>query len=215
MESGQRIVWETWHRQRRGPIAKKHQLVEAATQLGRNPKHVIDEMVRRRFLVPLFRGVYYVRDPEEVSLGITKRDPLHLFALGAKDAPLGNWYFALESAQRIHGESQEHRTVETVVSNAVQRADPIEIAGRRFEILRWPHVPMHDGIGDVDGLPVSMPSRTIVDHLYRDYWLQRRGQPMTGRWRTVTWHADRSLAKRYLAHYPAAFREWAKRQLEV
>lgn len=215
MESPHRLIWENWHRQRRGRIARKEQLVEAATRLGRNPKHVIDELVRRKFVVPLFRGVYYVRDPEEVSLGTEKHDALHLFTLGATHADLGHWYFALESAQRIHGESQEHRTVETVVSDKVQRPEPVTIAGRQFEILCWTDVPMHEGVGEVDGLPVAMPSRTIVDHLYRDYWRTRKGEPATGRWRTVTWHADPAMARRYLARYAEPFRTWARKQLEA
>lgn len=217
-ESAQQVIWETWHRQANDEVVPRPALEKFARLLHADPKQTIDQLVRRRLIVPLFRGFYYVRTPQEVALGQPKYDALQLFSLGARWADVEECYFGLETALHIHGLSQEFRRVEYVISNRVQRTNPIEIEDRGFQILRWTAAPVkrESGIGRFRGMRVSTPPRTAVDFLYQDYWATQRGNEALGRWRDLLARVNLKDAHNYLLKFKdVRFHEWARPRLGV
>ena len=198
-------IWESLVRNER-ELTTRPDLEELARRLGKEPRNAIDHLVRSGYLVPLFKGSYYVRDPAELRLNVTKHDPLELFADSARWKGLDPWYFGLHTALRLHGMTHEFRRWETVISAHVYRIGGIEILGRKFIIHKWNRAITTFGVIRLNGLPVSDPEKTVLDLAYYDYWRERRGHAPTEDWKTYLHSVDRGKLKRYLARFPAYFR---------
>ena len=198
-------IWESLVRNER-ELTTRPDLEELARRLGKEPRNAIDHLVRSGYLVPLFKGSYYVRDPAELRLNVTKHDPLELFADSARWKGLDPWYFGLHTALRLHGMTHEFRRWETVISGRVYRIGGIEILSRKFVIHKWNRALTTFGIIRLNGLPVSDPEKTVLDLAYHDYWSERKGHAPTEDWKTYLHSVDRRKLKRHLARFPAYFR---------
>lgn len=205
------LVWETLAR-RGVDVVTTDALAGLARTAGLDARHAVDHLVRSRRLEPLFKGVYYVRRPEEVMLGVERRSPLELFALAAKAKGIGRWYFGLHTALRLHGMTHEHRGDVEVVCEGLHRPLGVEMAGTRFVIHKWKPDLFGWGVTRIRGLPVSDPARTVLDLAYRDYWAARKGRAPTGEWRE---HLDRVEAAdlaRWSRRMPEPVRAWMREQ---
>lgn len=198
-------IWESLVRNER-ELTTRPDLEELARRLGKDPRNAIDHLVRSGYLVPLFKGSYYVRNPAEIRLHLTNHDPLELFADSARWKGLEPWYFGLHTALRLHGMTHEFRRWETVISGRVYRIGGIEILSRRFVIHKWNRALTTFGIIRLKRLPVSDPEKTVLDLAYHDYWRERQGHAPTGDWKTYLNSVDADKLKRYLARFPAYFR---------
>jgi len=67
------VIWEVLARAKR-EIVTSHDLAELARRLDRKPEHVTRHLRRESYLLPLFKGYYYVRSPEEIRLGEERRE---------------------------------------------------------------------------------------------------------------------------------------------
>lgn len=201
------LVWESLVRNDR-ELVTTPELNELALRLGRNPRNVIDHLVRIGYLAPLFRGSYYVRYPTEIRLGVPRRNHLELFAVAAEAKGLGRWYFGLYTALRLNGLTHEYRREETVISERLYRIEGVNIAGRRFVVRRWDSKVIKFGILRMGGLPVSDREKTVLDLAYLDYWSERRGHATSGEWRTHLDRIESAKLHRYLERFPDYFRKW-------
>src|SRR3990172_12450109 len=68
------------------------------------------------YLVRIFRGIFYVKSPEELKLGRHRYDHLELVAKGLELKKVTRWYFGLHTALKLNNMTHEHFTVEDVVS---------------------------------------------------------------------------------------------------
>lgn len=201
------VLWETLVRKDR-EVVTTPELEGLARKIGKDPRHAIDNLVRSRRLEPLFKGSYYVKWPDELLLGVQRKNPRELFALAAGTRDIGRWYFGLHTALRLHGMTHEHRPVETVISERMYRILGIEIAGTRFIVHKWSGDLFGFGVTRLDGLPVSDPARTVLDLAYADYWEKRHGRVPTGEWLEHLSRVDGAKFWDYVSRAPTPLRDW-------
>src|SRR5581483_7273612 len=82
---------------------------------------VIRYLSSRRYLLRIFRGIFYVRSLEEIKLGRSKYNHLELVAKGLELKGVKEWYFGLHSALKLNNMTHEHFAVEEVVSDSIFR----------------------------------------------------------------------------------------------
>lgn len=199
------VLWEVLVRKGK-ELATTDTLKEMALELEKDPRNAIDHLVRAGYLTPLFKGTYYVRRPEEVRLGTRRYNHLELFALAARVKPLGNWYFGLHTALRLHGMSHEHPTSEEVISDRLYRIEGVSIGGHTFKIHRWSTPVCTFGVTAVNRLPVSDREKTVLDLAYHDLWRLRKSHPPSGEWKEHVDAVSKPRLREYLHHYPPALK---------
>ncbi len=194
-------VWEVLARAKR-EVVTSHDLAELARRLDRKPEHVTRHLRREGYLLPLFKGYYYVCSAEEIRLREERRNPLELFALAARAKGIGSWYFGLHTALRLNGMTHEDRREETVVSDRFYRIRGVRIGARTFVIHKW--APELLTVGLIEKAPYcySDPEKTVLDLAYLDYWRRRKGRPETRAWVEHSETVDTRRLRRYLTHYP-------------
>ncbi len=165
------------------------------------------------YLLPLFRGFYYVRSPEEIRLNTERRDALELFALAARAKGIGDWYFGLDTALRLNGLSHESTREESVISRSFYRVHGVPIGSRRFVIHKWTSKLFGFGLVRRGSYRVSDREKTILDLAYLDFWRAGKGHPPRRTWLDHFAAADRSKMIRYLPHYPDRVRRMVEDRL--
>jgi hypothetical protein len=202
--NGSTVIWEVLARTKREVVTSRD-LADLASRLGRKREHVARHLRRGGYLLPLFKGYYYVRSPEEVRLGEERRNPLELFALAACAKGIGSWYFGLHTALRLNGMTHEDRREETVISDSFYRIRGVPIGRRRFVIHKWATGLLAFGLLERGPYRYSDPEKTVLDLAYSD-WRRRKGRTESRAWTDHIDLVDERRLRRYLVRYPAAVR---------
>jgi hypothetical protein len=199
-------LWEVPFREGR-EVLTSEALTAMARRIGATPEHALRHLRREGYLLPLFRGYYYVRSPDEMRLHLERHDPLALFALAARAKGIGPWYFGLHTALRLNDLTHEDRREETVVSRHFYRIGGVPIGSRRFVIHKWGPELFGFGLERHGTYRVSDPEKTVLDLAYLDYWASRKGHPEAREWAEHLSSVDAAKVRRYLVHYPEPLRK--------
>lgn len=183
-------------------VARTTDVAALARRIRKDPADVATALVRSRRLIPLFKGYYYVRRPEDMGLLPPRHNALELFALGARAKGIGPWYFGLETALRLNGMTHEDGGVDFVVNARLFRPSAVKVGLRRFVILRWkPEMLAFGGLRD-GLLRWSNPEKTLLDLAFHETNRAARGAPRAGLWTEYVGSVDTRKARAYLRHYP-------------
>ncbi|MDG6898388.1 MAG: hypothetical protein JRN24_01485 [Nitrososphaerota archaeon] len=205
-------LWEVAAREGREVLASAD-LSAMADRVGARPEHALRHLRREHYLLPLFRGFYYVRTPEEVRLHTERYEPLELFALAARAKGIGEWYYGLETALRLNGLTHEDRREETVVSRSFYRIRGVPIGTRRFVVHKWDPALFRFGLVRRGSYRVSDPEKTVLDLAYLDHWRERKGHSPTRTWTEHVGSVDARKVRRYLPRYPEELRRIVEERL--
>lgn len=198
-------VWEVLARAKREVISSSD-IADLSRRINRKPEHVIRHLRREGYLLPLFRGYYYVRSPSEICLGEERRNPLELFALAAEAKSIGGWYFGLHTALRLNRMTHESILEEDVISDSMYRIRGVPIGTRKFIVHRWAPELVSFGLLETAPYRFSDPEKTVLDLAYLDYWRRTKGRAANLAWRAHIDGVDMKRLKRYVDHYPDSVR---------
>ncbi len=212
IRSSSTSLWEVPVREGR-EVLTSEALSTMARRIGAKPEHALRHLRREGYLLPLFRGYYYVRTPEELRLHIERHDPLELFALAARAKGIGAWYYGLHTALRLNGLTHEDRREEAVVSRSIYRIHGVPIGGHRFVIHRWGAKLFGFGLERRATYRVSDPEKTVLDLAYLDHWTANKGHPVARTWVEHLGSIDARKVRRYLSHYPEEVRRTVEGRL--
>ena len=205
-------LWEVPVREGR-EVLTSAELATMARRIGAKPEHALRHLRREGYLLPLFRGYYYVRTAEELRLHTERRDPRELFALAARAKGIGEWYFGLSTALRLNGLTHEDRREESVVSRAFYRIKGVPIGSRRFVIHKWGADLFGFGLLRRGSYRVSDPEKTVLDLAYLDYWTEKKEHGATRVWVEHLGSVDGRRLRGYLGHYPPGVKGMVEERL--
>lgn len=130
-------------------------------------KSAIHYLTKMKYLVRIFRGIFYVKTLEEFKLGTTsKYNHLELVAKGLELKGVKNWYFGRHTALKLNNMTHEYFTIDEVISDTIFRAKPINIAGNKFRFVKLSPVLLNFGIKKEKMYRYSDPEKTILDFIY-------------------------------------------------
>jgi predicted transcriptional regulator of viral defense system len=122
---------------------------------------------RKKYLVRIFRGLFYVKSLEEFKLGKSRYNHLELVSKGLEIKGVKNWYFGLNSALKLNNMTHEYFTVQDVISDSIFRANPFDIAGHKFRFVKLSSPLVKFGIKkEAKYIRYSDPEKTILDLVY-------------------------------------------------
>lgn len=131
-------------------------------------RSAIQYLLKERYLIRIFKGIFYLRTFDEVKLGRNKYSHLELVSKGMDLKGVKNWYFGLYTALKLNNLTHEYFTVDYVLNDKIFRAKPIDIAGHKFRFLKLK--PNLFGFGTIKkDLKHSDVEKTALDfiHLWR------------------------------------------------
>lgn len=76
--------------------------------------------IKKKYVIRIFRGIFYLRSLEEIKLGRTKYNHLELVSKGLEIKKVRNWYFGLHTALKHNNMTHEHLSIEDVIENEVR-----------------------------------------------------------------------------------------------
>ncbi len=122
--------------------------------------------IKRRYLLRIFKGIFYLRPLEELELGRRKYNHLELVARGLAIKKVSSWYFGLHTALKLNNMTHEHFSIEEVVSDRIFRAKPVKIAGYPFKFIKLSPTLLGFGVIERNGVRYSDPEKTLLDFAY-------------------------------------------------
>jgi len=153
---------------RSNKVVSSSEIREACRLLGVGFKSAWAGLERAGALEPvLFKGVYYVRSPEERQLGTIQQDVFDVIAQACNLKLEENWYFSLATALLLNGLSeQQHLTTVTIACKKRVKRRKTSFAGLSVEFKQLTGVPFNKLIRRVGVKRFSEPARTLADYAY-------------------------------------------------
>lgn len=127
---------------------------------------VVKYLVERKYLIRIFRGIFYVKTPDEIATGGTKYNHRELVAKGLELKGVKNWYFGLYTALKINNLTHEHYVIEDVLNDSILRSKPMAIAGYKFKFHKLSSELFTFGIKSEGNIKYSDIEKTILDFIY-------------------------------------------------
>lgn len=130
-------------------------------------KSAIHYLTKMKYLIRIFRGIFYVKTLEEFKLGVIKKyNHPELVAKGLELKGIKNWYFGLHTALKLNNMTHEYFTVDEVISDTIFRPRPINIAGNKFRFVKISPTLLNFGMKKEKTYRYSDPEKTILDFIY-------------------------------------------------
>ena len=166
-------------------------------------KSAIHYLTKMKYLVRIFRGIFYVRTLEEFKLGATsKYNYLELVAKGLELKGVKNWYFGLHTALKLNNMTHEYFTIDEAISDTIFRAKPISIAGNRFRFVKLSPALLNFGIKKEKMYRYSDPEKTILDFIYLSAYGGMSAERIVMKVVDWTGNISKSRIRKYSASYP-------------
>jgi hypothetical protein len=117
-------------------FVKADEIKGYCSDFGLDYYNTIRNLTARNYLLRIFKGIFYVRNFEEVKMGGARYSHLELVSRGMELKGISNWYFGLNTALKLNNATHEHFAVDYVVNDTLFRNRPIDIAGYKFRFVK-------------------------------------------------------------------------------
>ncbi len=146
-------------------FVKADEIKRYCQDFGLDYYNTIRNLTARKYLLRIFRGVFYVKSFDEVKMGSMKYSHLELVSKGMELKGIVNWYFGLYTALKLNNVTHEHFTVDYVVNDTIFRSKSINIAGYKFRFVKLKNSLFDFGL-KVNKYRYSDLEKTILDLVY-------------------------------------------------
>ncbi len=172
-----------------------------------NPENSIRNLAARGFIVRIFKGLFYVKDFEDVMMGRSKYSHLEIVAKGLEIMNITSWYFCLHTALKLNNLTHETLNLDYIASDTLFRGKVIKIAGHRFKFHKLNPLLFNFGIqSDIKPLRFSDVEKTILDIIYINRYNAVPEKRIAMDFGDLVEQADRKRIDKYLEHYPKTVR---------
>ena len=175
-------------------------------EYGMSYYNTVRNLISAGYLVRIFRGIFYVKDFNEVKLGRLNIPHLELIAKGIEIKGIKNWYYGLYTALKLNNVTHEYFSIDYVINDRIFRYKPIDIAGYKIKFVKLKGELTRFGITG-DTYRYSDLEKTILDMIY--LW-RYNGKPREKIIMDISDYADNistTRLRKYLSHYPKTVKD--------
>ncbi len=144
---------------------KSSEIIEYCEYFNLNYNNIIRYFISRGYLLRIFRGIFYVKNLEELKFGLKKYSNLELVSKGLDLKGIKNWYFGLYTALKLNNMTHEYFTINYIISENLYRNKPININSIKFKFIKLKPNLFNFGIIE-NGFRYSDLEKTILDFIY-------------------------------------------------
>ncbi|MDR2707851.1 MAG: hypothetical protein LBB87_03790, partial [Nitrososphaerota archaeon] len=134
--------------------------------INTNYETTIRHLLSRKHAIRIFKGIFYIKTPQETKYHTQKYSHLELVTKGLELKGVKNWYFGLHTALKLNNLIHEYFTIDNVINDKLLRSNPIKIAGYKFKFSKLAPKLLEFGIIKNNTYPYSDPEKTILDFIY-------------------------------------------------
>lgn len=138
-------------------------------ELGLDYYATIKYLTRHKYLVRIFKGIFYIKSIEERKLNKLDTSYFEIIKEALNIKGVKNWYFGLETALKLNNITHEYFTVDYVVNDKLFRAKPILILGHKVRFVKLSPKLLSFGIIR-DKISYSDPEKTLLDLFYLKHY---------------------------------------------
>jgi len=146
-------------------FVKSDEIKEYCDLLNLNYENVIRYFISRGYLLRIFRGLFYVKNLEELKFSSKKYSHLELVSKGLELKGIKNWYFSLYTALSLNNATHEFFTIDYVISENLYRNKMININNYKFKFMKLKPDLLNFGIIE-NKYRYSDLEKTILDFIY-------------------------------------------------
>jgi hypothetical protein len=185
----------------------RDQLEPICAAIGKDYRTVVHYLLEHKFLIRTFRGIFYVRGPDEIQRGITKPTVYELMAKSLELKMVTKWYYGLETALKFNNMTHEYFRVNYVITNSLRTTKAIKVLDTEFRFIKWRPAAFEVGLKTMNGLGYSDKEKTILDLIYARYTNKKmRNKDTLGRAKDLLvqygGQLDIERFERYISNYP-------------
>ena len=130
--------------------------------------NTVNYLLRKNYLIRIFRGIFYLKSIDEIKLGNKHYSYMELVAKGIELKGVKDWYYGLHSALKLNNITHEEFGIDEVISTELWRARPFDINGHKIKFDKASKRLFGFGIITKGTLKYSDPEKTILDFIY--FW---------------------------------------------
>jgi len=200
----QSMIWKKLviHEKR---FATSDDIKALSKDLNKNYNDVIHYLQKYSYIHRIFRGIFYIKTPNEIKLGRLDFSPYEIVSQALTIKDVKNWYFGLETALKFNGLTHEYFTIDYVISDQHRITKVIRILDRDFKFIKWSNKITNFGIiKSKKLLRYSDKEKTILDIAYRE---KLKGS-LDGAISIISEYSEamnKTKMKKYFEHYPKSF----------
>ena len=122
-------------REAMGKVITKSDLDSLGNKYKLNNFKLRKLLLNGKYLVTIFRGIYYLKSYEEKKFNSLKYSPYELLSLGLEKKGI-KWYFGLNTALKFLNLTHEVFPVNIVINDKFNRTKPMKIADSTFFFIK-------------------------------------------------------------------------------
>ena len=128
-------------------------------------ENIIRYLIRRKYFIRIFKGIFYMKNLEEIRYKSIKYSNFELVSKGLELKGVRNWYFGLYTALKLNNATHEYFTIDYVISDNLYRNKPFTINNRKFKFHKFKSSLLKFGIIK-SNFRYSELEKTILDFIY-------------------------------------------------
>lgn len=177
--------------------------------------NVIRYFTSRKYLLKIFKGIFYVRSNEEVQENKTKYSLLELVGKGLKLKGIKNWYYGLYTAFILNRViSKEEKKDIYVISDVLFRAGPMDILNHKFKFIKLKYALTNFGIIE-DVIRYSDIEKTLLDFIYIAKYKSVADRKIVIEMKDYFENASAKKLLEYANYYPKSNRRIIKKIIDL
>ncbi|KKN08621.1 hypothetical protein LCGC14_1054820 [marine sediment metagenome] len=176
------------------------------SKLNLSYEKVIRYFVRRKYLIRIFKGIFYVKSWEEIKYKSIKYSHFELVSKGLELKGVRNWYFGLYTALKLNNATHEYFTIDYVISDNLYRNKPITINNRKFKFHKLKPSLLKFGMNK-SKYRYSDLEKTILDLIYLGVYSAKSKVKILMEISDYTLNLSKSKIRKYVQNYPNSVKE--------
>ncbi len=176
------------------------------SKLNLSYEKVIRYFIRRNYLIRIFKGIFYVKNLEEINYKSTKYSHLELVTKGLELKGVKNWYFGLYTALKLNNTTHEYFTIDYVISDNLYRNKPIMINNRKYKFHKLKPSLLKFGIVE-NRFKYSDLEKTILDLIYLGIYSSKSKAKILMGLSDYTQNLSKNKIRKYVQNYPNSVKE--------
>ncbi len=167
---------------------------------------VIRYFIRRNYLIRIFKGIFYVKNWEEIKYKSINYSHFELVSKGLELKGVRNWYFGLYTALKLNHATHEYFTIDYVISDVLYRNKPITINNRKFKFHKLKPSLLKFGIIE-SKFRYSDLEKTILDLIYLGVYSGKSKVKILMEISDYTLNLSKSKIRKYVQNYLNSVKE--------
>ena len=161
----------------------------------------ITYLLSNKYLVRLFRGIFYIMTLEERRKKLANISFYEAISEALKTKGVKNWYFGLETGLKFNNLTHEYFATDYIISDTIKRPRPINILGHKVRFLKIKKRLVDIGI-EKGSTPYSDTEKTILDIIYFSIYNGRSEEKIKNNIIDYMNICDKKKLEKYSRFYP-------------